>query len=200
MATALRLPFAHLNLRWNPFGEPGPADWAALAVAELPELRPRDPVQFLGDCGRGKTTHLRALRARHPGAFYDRLEEGQDRCQTIPTDGVFLLDEAQWLRPALLRRLVASEVALALGTHDDLTDSVGHPLRTVHVGAADVGRLRAIVERRIEWARRGPGDVPVIPDHVLAQLTAAHGSNLRATLWTLYDAVQRMEAPGHVEV
>ena len=60
------LAFAHLNLRRNPFGEPLRAERGELAVADRSMLeewverlqRPGFAVQFLGGCGRGKTTHL----------------------------------------------------------------------------------------------------------------------------------------------
>jgi hypothetical protein len=199
MASALRLPFAHLNLRHNPFGEPSPAEWSRLAVVELPELRPNDPVQFIGESGRGKTTHLRALQLRYPATAYERLHEGLDRCR-IPEGGVFLLDEAQWLQPRLLRRIVDGPAIVAFGTHEDLSRGAGRPLRTVHVDVVDLRRLREIVDRRIEWARRGGGAVPVVSDDVLASLTVRHGTNVRAIVGALYGAVQKMEEPGNVEV
>ena len=198
---ALRLPFAHLNLRLNPFGEPPLSERPSLAVVDLPELRPGDPVQLIGDSGRGKTTHLLALLARHPGAVYERLHEGRDRCRGPAfSSGVFLLDEAQRLRPSLLRSVLAPNLAVALGTHEDLAPAAGRPLRTVRVDAVDVGRLRAIVDRRLEWARRGPGPIPVVTDAVLEALAARHGSDVRAIEGVLYDAVQGMEEPGHVQV
>jgi hypothetical protein len=199
MGSALRLPFAHLNLRHNPFGEPSESAWAALAVVDVPELRPGDPVQFIGDCGHGKTTHLRALQRRHPEAAFARLYEEMARC-AIPKRGVFLLDEAQWLGPRLLRRLVDSGLSIAFGTHDDLTPAARRPLRTVRVDVVDKSHLKEIVARRIEWARRAPGPVPVVRDEVLETLMARHGRNVRAMIGCLYEAVQRMEEPGHVEV
>jgi len=199
---ALALPFAHLNLRLNPFGEPPVAARASLAIVDLPELRAGDPVQLIGESGRGKTTHLLALRARHPDAAYERLHEGEHRLRTAPpAAGVFLLDEAQRLRPADLRRLGArAGLVLAFGTHDDLSPIVGRPLRTVRVDVVGAARLRAIVDRRIEWARRAPGPVPRISDSALATLVARYGTDVRAIEGALYDAVQRMEEPGDVEV
>jgi hypothetical protein len=203
VAPALRLPFAHLNLRFNPFGEPSREERARLAVVDLPELRPGDPVQLIGDSGRGKTTHLLALRARHEGALYRKLHDGEDlgRAPEWPRAGsIFLLDEAQRLAPRALRGLLRLPLTLALGTHHDLSPAADRALRTVRVDAIDVARLRAIVARRIEWARRAPGPVPVVDDGVLAALIARHGSDIRAVEGTLYEAVQRMEEPGHVEV
>jgi hypothetical protein len=199
MASSLRLPFAHLNLRFNPFGEPTFSDWAELALVDLPELRPGDPVQFIGESGRGKTTHLLALQRQHPGTVYQRLHEGIDRC-SLPSSGLFLLDEAQWLRPRLLRGLVNGPTAVAFGTHDDLSPAAGRPLRTVRVDVIDAARLRAIIDRRIEWARRGSGRVPAVRDDTLCALIERHGSDVRAIIGNLYAAFQRMEEPGDVEV
>ena len=198
----LQLPFAHLNLRFNPFGELPPDARARLAVVTLPELRPRDPVQLIGDSGRGKTTHLLALRARHPEAVYERLHDDQDLCapHVFPGTGTYLLDEAQRLTPRDLRRLADLPLAIALGTHHDLSHAAGRRLRTVRVDAVDRDTLRAIVERRIEWARRGPGALPVVTDDALDALLSRHGSDVRAMEGTLYEAVQKMEAVGHVQV
>lgn len=195
------LPFAHLNLRFNPFGEAEPDERAALAVVDLPELGPGDAVQFVGDCGRGKTTHLLALRARWPGAVYERLDEGQDRCRgRVPATGLFLLDEAQRLRPSLLRELLARAAPVALGTHVDLRAAAGRSLTTVRLNDLSLARLRAVLERRIAWARRGGGTVPALPERTLLALRARHGDDLRAIEATLYDALQNMKEPGDVEV
>jgi len=195
------LAFAPLNLRWNPFEEPPWEDRAALAVADLPELRPGDPVQIVGGRGRGKTTLLLALAARHPGAVYGRVEEGEDRYRgETPDRGTLLLDEADRLRPRLLRRLLDRPLRLALGTHGDLSAAAGRPLRTVRAGVADPGRLEEILRRRIEWARRGPGPVPRIPPEAVRRLIARFGDDLRAIEGFLYDVFQELKGPGDVQV
>lgn len=195
------LPFESLNLRWNPFGEPAPEDRAALAVADLPELRPGDPVQIVGERGRGKTTLLLALAARHAGAVYARVEEGEDRFRgRVPDGGTLLLDEADRLRPRLLRRLVGRPLRMALGTHGDLSGAAGRPLRTARAGVADPGRLGEILRRRIEWARRGPGPVPRIPPELVRRLIDRFGDNLRAMEGFLYDVFQDLKGPGDVQV
>jgi hypothetical protein len=89
---------------------------------------------------------------------------------------------------------------VAFGTHEDLERAAGRPMRTVRVDVVDARRVRAIVDRRIEWARRAPGAVPTVSDLAIETLIARHGSNVRAIIGSLYEAVQRMEEPGHVEV
>jgi hypothetical protein len=193
-AAAALLPFARLHLRWNPFGAAPPEDLGRLAVAELPELRPGDAVQFIGEAGRGKTTHLLALRARYPDAVYERIPPGASRHRS------FLLDEAQRLRPRLLRRLLREISTVALGTHIDLSRIGRRPLATVRVGGLTPERLAAIVERRIEWARRGPGALPRVPAAAIDALIARFGDDLRAIEARLYEAFQVMEEPGDVQV
>lgn len=196
------LPFAHLNLRFNPFGEPAPEERGALAIVDLPALGPGEVVQFLGESGHGKTTHLLALRARDPRAVYEKLEEGDDRWRSRPGETVpFLLDEAQRIRGSWRRRLFTQTRTLALGTHEDLSAYSDRPVRTVRlVGLTTPPRLRAIVDRRIEWARRGPGPVPVVPDPTLHVLMERHGGDVRAIFGLLYDSLQKQKEPGHVQV
>jgi len=195
------IPFAHLNLRFNPFGEAGLDERPSLAVVDVPSLVPGDVVQFVGDCGRGKTTHLLALWAQYPGAVYERLDEGQDSCRgPVPASGLLLLDEAQRLRPALLRRLLRREGPVALGTHVDLSAAARRPIPTILLRGLDVPKLRRIVERRIGWARRGAGPVPEVPETALRALIQRHGDDVRAIEGTLYDAIQSMKEPGPVEV
>lgn len=195
----LALPFAHLNLRWNPFGEPAREERAALAVVDLPELRPGDVVQFVGPCGRGKSTHLLALAARHPGARLERVPLGCDRFEG-PVTEPFLLDEADRVRPGLLRRLLETAPTLAIGAHEDLSGLSSRPLRTIRVGGLTAAKLRAVVDRRIEWARRGPGPVPRVSDASLARLIDRHGDHLRGIENHLYDRLQTMEGPDDVQV
>ena len=83
-ASRPRLPFAHLNLRRNPFGEVAREERPALVVADLEPLLaeiadPGRAVQIIGDSGRGKTSLLLALGARLPDACYVRVDPGSKR-------------------------------------------------------------------------------------------------------------------------
>jgi hypothetical protein len=158
-------------------------------------------VQFIGDSGRGKTTHLLALASRHEDAVYEKLEEGQDRWRAAPSlDAPFLLDEAQRARPEHLRALLASGRTLALGTHDDLSGLAPCPIRTVRVGGVGAQKLVAIVARRIDWARRGPGPVPSVSRSALTALQARHGDDVRGIIGELYDVFQTLREVGPVTV
>jgi len=99
-ATTRQLPFAHLNLRRNPFGEFSAEDWTRLADVDLEEFdgllaEAGSVVQFVGEKGYGKTTHLLAIGARFPGSGYVHIPEGE-RAE-VPGGNPLLIDEAQRL-------------------------------------------------------------------------------------------------------
>ena len=57
--------YAHLNLRWNPFGEATPEERADLALVDYPAfesfLKPGVALELRADHGRGKSTTLWGL-------------------------------------------------------------------------------------------------------------------------------------------
>lgn len=196
---ALTLPYAHLNLRFNPFREATREERAALAVVDVGDLvpwlsAPRRVVQFVAPHGHGKSTHLIALHARFPGAPFIKLHEG-DRVE-IPAAPLVFIDEIELIRDR--RALWRRPASFAFGSHRDLgAELAGLEVRTIPPGAP---RLREIVERRLEWARRGPGRIPTVPDRTLAALSARHGGDVRAIEAELYDVIQRMPEAGDAEV
>jgi hypothetical protein len=204
--TTLTIPFAHLNLRRNPFGERTPEERAALAVVdtgpwEARLAEPRGVVQFVGESGRGKTTRMLALRRRFPAAPFLRIFE--EASFNLPVAPMLFVDEVQYLPRRHLRALFAGPAVLVLGSHVDFTAELraaGRPVETVHLRGLSEDLLAAIVTARIEDARRSPGPVPVVGSATLRALIAAHGDDVRAIENRLYDAVQEMEAPGHVQV
>jgi hypothetical protein len=205
MECVIGLPFANLNLRRNPFGEPPDEERAGLAVVDpglLDRLarslsEPGFAVQFMGDCGRGKSTHLHALRARFPDAPYVYFAEGE-RPQPIPRAPVLFLDETQRLPWRTRHQLFRRGVALALGTHRDHSRELvraGCRVETVRLTGFPTPTLRRIIERRIEWARRGPGPVPALGPGSVARLHDRFDGDLRAIEDHLYDVFQTLSAP-----
>lgn len=203
----LTLPFAHLNLRRNPFGELTEDEWARLAVLELTSLEraldaPRAAVQLVGDSGRGKTTHLLALSHRAPGAQRVRVEPGTRRLDA--SGDPLLVDEAQFLSRRGRRRLFAGPDRLVLGTHVDLASELRaagrSPVTRRLDDGPDAATLAALVERRIEAARRGPGPLPRVRGEALGRLRAEHGSNVRALIGRLYEVFQQMKEIGDAQV
>ena len=208
----LTLPFVHLNLRWNPFGEPSQDDRPALAVVDPATLErwrlrlatERFALQFLGDAGHGKSTHLHALRVAFPAAPFTYVPEDEPaRLPPIARGVPYVVDEVQrlgrWRRVRIFRRAEA----LVLGSHEDLTAElarVGFAVETVRLAGPDRATLGRILRARVEWARRGPGPVPTFPDPTLDALRARFGGDVRAMEAWLYDRLQDMREIGDVEV
>ena len=201
------LPFGHLNLSRNPFGELTREERVAAAVVDVEELRSwvddRHALQFIGDCGHGKTTHLLALLSMFSEAKYVYLPE-DTRCPTIPDGSPLFIDEAQrlplWRRFLVFRR----NVPLVIGTHRDLSRPLrraGYRVRTIDVAhGLTTTRLTSILNRRIELARIGPAIVPRIDDVVSGKLLARFGPNVRAMEHFLYERVQACSGDPRGEV
>ena len=195
------LPFGHLNLRANPFGELEPQDRAAVALVETGPFvdrltRPGRAVQFMGDPGRGKTTHLLAVMAHFPEAAYVHIPEG--RRPRIPRGSPLFIDEIQRLsrcrRGWACRRANRRGVPLAIGTHLDVSAELaraGYDVETVVASdELDATRLRAMLNRRIEWVRRDAGPVPQISAGTADAMIARYGDNVRAIEGHLYELFQ----------
>ncbi len=205
--SALRLPFEHLNLRHNPFGELTLEERGRLCVGELEPLvaalsAPPFVLQVIGECGRGKTSLLVGLRRAFPDAPYVHLPE-EGRLPRIPEAPVLFVDETQLLSLWARRRLFRRGGALALGTHCDHSAELrraGVPFRTVGVGGVDAEHMERIVRARIEAARRGEGPVPTLPPPQIAALVERFGDDLRAVEHHLYRIFQRLEEVDDVEV
>jgi hypothetical protein len=188
----LGLAYGHLNLRRNPFGELPLAERAPLAVVDLEShLEPHllalgaggFALQFLGDKGTGKTSHLLAIGLRFPGAPYIHIPEGE-RPRTFPPGEPLFLDEAQRVPSRARREIFRTRRSLVLGTHRDFRGELeGAGLRVVTIIPAAIqsaGRLATIFDRRIESARRGPGPLPGVSHATIDRLRVQHGPNVRA--------------------
>lgn len=193
------LPFAHLNLRCNPFGELSISEWTAQADVDLSPIlgaldQPRSAVQLIGDKGFGKTTHLLALRARCESAGYVHIPEGERR--GLPTGSPVLIDEAQRLTMLQRWQLFRSSVPLVLGTHHDFQNALlrsGRHVLTIHVETqVNSDRLHRILNARIAAARRHPGAIPTVSRSTVDQLMAQFGPNIRQIVHELYARIQRL--------
>lgn len=204
-----RLPFAHLNLRRNPFGELPAEVRAELAVVDpallayLPRLaRPGFVLQIRGERGHGKTTCLLALRRHVPAAPYLHLAEGAP-APDLPAVPLLLLDEAQRLPSRRQARLFDSARSFVLSTHADHGAGLaraGLSHATLWLESLTPARLQSIVARRIEWARRAAGPVPVVGPVACATLVARHGADVRAALGELYGVFQQLSEVGDVRL
>lgn len=200
------LPFAQWNLRYNPFGELTATERAQVAVFDpQPYLemlnKGRMAVQFIGDCGRGKTTRLLTIRHRLGSmAAYIYLPPGaavtprwwQRLCEL--RGEVLVIDEAQRIAWPLRKPIFRRGLPLVLGTHRDLSrplQRVGYEVVTVTVGPGnDAEHLRQVVNARLTAARLVPGDVPQLTVAEALQLSRRFGDDLRAVERFLYHQVQ----------
>ena len=193
------LPFAHLNLRRNPFGEFSAEEWTALADVEVEEFdeflrEPGSVVQFLGEKGFGKTTHLLAIRERFPGAAYVHIPEGE-RAE-VPDGNPQMIDEAQRLTRWQQHRVFRSDIPLVLGTHRDFGRQLARAGRRVRTVAVDdrmnPTRLTRILNSRIEWVRRDEGPVPSVRHETAARMLETFGPDVRRIHRELYMTFQDM--------
>lgn len=194
------LPFAHLNLRFNPFGEVGLADRGELAVVDVELLvdrlrQPNFAVQFIGERGCGKTTHMLTLLRHYPDAAYIHIGEGER--PELPQSDPLFVDEMQRV-PFLRRwRTFRRPAALVLGTHRDFQfelKAAGREVVTVRpADALDCQRLLRILNRRITWARRAVGPVPRVTVDRAQELLAHYGADVRAIETALYDYFQELD-------
>jgi hypothetical protein len=193
-------PWQHLNLRRNPFGEPPEDCLPELVVADVDTMvewleRPRHALQLIGECGRGKSARLHAIRSRMQ-ALYVYLAEGAP-IPSLPQSGRLLLDEGQRLPRRRRRALFARLESVAVATHEDLTgelEAAGWQVLAIEVGGVDGRLFEKILERRLEWARFGPGPLPKLPADQQADLLRRHGDDLRSALDELYEIYQRRVA------
>ena len=198
---SVSLPFAHLNLRRNPFGEFSTDELAALAQVEITRYvsllsNPKYVVQFVGEKGYGKTTHLLAIASRFASAAYVHIAEGQRAA--IPSGWPLLIDEAQRLTWWQQIRVFRGRTPLVLGTHYDFSDALRRAGRSVETIAVERElsdqRLCEILNARIRWVRRQEGQIPSIRLETARRLREQFGPNVRRVQQELYLKFQEMSA------
>lgn len=194
------------NLIRNPFGELTRQERAQLAVVDLSPIldhltedgndqwRARTAYQVMGECGRGKTTHMLALGARFIDSAYVYLAEDEP-CPAIPMGSPLLIDEAQRLPRAVLRMLCRNGVTLILGTHRDLSRTLrrsGYQVATQRIGLTlSATKLANLLNRRIDASRRDPKlPAPQLSVEIAERLIRRFGTDIRGIESYLYDVVQ----------
>ena len=202
------LPYRHLNLCRNPFGVPHERDRPELAIADVchwaDQLQTkRVAIQLIGDHGRGKSSHLFALKKEletrtNTHVPYIRLRD----THRIPAAPIVLLDEGAHLpiRPWWRLRHIRS---LAISTHRNMRPllmAFGFNVTTIQIQQRDPQRLHEIFSRRIEWARAGMGPIPVLQPQTVHQLQAKYGDDIRTMEDALYNSIEHMSEVGHVRL
>jgi hypothetical protein len=196
----IRLAYAHLNLRWNPFGEIDPEDVAHLAIVQVEQFVSRLQIpgfalQYLGDQGHGKTTHLLALHKYFPEAPYIHFQEKAPNPE-IPPAPLLFLDETQRLPISLRKHLFSREASFVIGTHVDHSSEykkAGLDYKSIHLKGMTIDQLEMIIHRRIEWARRDHGPVPTVSRAEIDRLITLYDDDLLAILTSLYEEIQSLE-------
>lgn len=203
----LKLPFEHLNLTRNPFGEMEPVERAQLACVDLETMKsqlekPSAAIQLIGDCGRGKSTHLLALRFGISVGTYLYCEEDVRTRLPALAGPVVIVDEAQRLSRTDRSKLFRSPFPIAIGTHTDYTQPLersGRNVMQIEVARlVTVDHLLKVFNARIEHVRRAEGSVPRVTRETAARLADQHGTNVRQMESDLYDVFQSMSEPIHV--
>lgn len=196
------MPFSHLNLRRNPFGELTAAERTALAVVDCGEaLRhlslPRSVVQVIGEKGFGKTTHLLALATHFANNAYVHISEGQR--VAIPELGEpVLIDEAQRMTLLQRRQTFLSNRRLILGTHTDFERALrraNRPTLTIPANQfTNEIRVHTLLNARIESARRDDGPIPSITISTASKLFGQFKSDIRSIEHAMYDTFQQLRS------
>ena len=197
------------NLVRNPFGELTREERVQLAVvdlapvlAQLTERRsdgtsrwlPRTAFQFMGECGRGKTTHMLAIADQFEDSAYVYLAEDAP-CPAIPTGTPLLIDEAQRLPRRVLKQITQTASTLILATHRDLTKPLrraGYEVATQRIGLTlSAEKLAVVLNQRIQASRRDSlKPTPVLSIDVAQELIRRFGTDIRGIESYLYDIVQ----------
>jgi hypothetical protein len=206
----LGLPFAHLNLRLNPFGAVTPAESAKLAIVniDLQQFisrlqKPGFAIQFMGPSGRGKTTHLFALYDHFSGYPYIYVPADAP-IPEIPDTPVQFVDEMQRIGRKQRKIILGRPASFVIGSHKNHRREfikAGLDYEVVRLQGLSVDRLMKIVERRIERARRSlDKPVPFVGEDSAANLIATYGDDLWAIENHLYDVFQELQEVGEVVV
>lgn len=198
------LLYAHFNLRWNPFRGMEDNEWLQVVHIELSPLlkmlgQPGVAIQFIGDQGRGKSTHMRALHQHHPGSpfvyLHDRLQDPKP-LPKIPNDQTCFIDESQRMTRWSRWRHFRNHRNLILGTHEDhtaLLERRGFYVHTVNVHQKDPHVIKLILKRRVCYARRSNQALPIMTDSYLNDLISTYGDDIRSMETLLYDDYMDVE-------
>ncbi len=171
-------PYRAAGLERNPFvvdvGAVAPELWLDRGFSDA-EVRPRTLVQFLGDKGAGKTSHLRHWQTQL-GGDYQHVAPGPARFRIPPLSSpVVYWDEADRIPPAVivfcLRIMATKEGMVVAGTHRDLARLArwaGLDVTSVRLNTVGGDEVRRWAELRISavatderLAREVLGTVPV---------------------------------------
>ena len=202
----MKLPFSHIYLRFNPFGELDQQQRVEVAVVDVSKYKymlneDGNAIQFLADHGRGKTTHLLYLYQYYSGAEFTQLYPGDkpDMSQRL----MRFVDSVENMSKHERMTMYKNTPSLACTTHTDLTKELtaaGYKVLNIIVSLNDTEKIRQVFNRRIEFSRRCKGDIPVINEHIVESLIKQFGDDIRAMEHCLYNKFQNMEKIENVKM
>jgi len=156
-------------------------------------VKPRHAVQWIGKCGRGKTSQLLGWSARIPTSEYVYLPE-DGPCPAIPSGEPLIIDEAQRLPRRIRRDIFSSGLPLVLATHRNLSMALrryGYEVCTVQLGrSTSAPHVQTLMNTRLEYCRKSFGPLPQLSLEDACWLIRRFGSDIRAMENHLYDQVQ----------
>lgn len=201
-----QLPFAHLNLRFNPFGELTREQRAVTAIVELDDIpehfsKRRIAIQFTGEHGRGKSTHLIALHKQFKHSPYTQIHIGDK--PTFSNDDIQFIDSIEMLPAARRKKIYRSTNILAITTHNDLTNELhtaGFEVISKRITVDNAQHIKQIFDKRIELARRNTGSLPGIDIKTVRTLITKFNDDIRAMEHHLYEIFQQLQEIGNVKV
>lgn len=199
---------SYLNLRFNPFGSLTAEERGELAVIafDLDPLvrrlkRPGFAVLFLGHSGRGKSTHLFALRSHFPQAPYIYVADGEPT-PPFPDAPLLFIDEMQRVPRRRRRELLTQQASFVIGSHRNHRrelEKAGLAYEVVKLKRVSVERAQIIFRKRIEFARRSPDrPLPSVSRKTIRRLLIKHRGDLWAVEDDLYDQMQALEVPAEL--
>ena len=197
---ASALAYSHLNLKINPFGELNREQRARVAVVDIEGLRdalmePGTAIQFEGNHGHGKSTHLLALHALLPQYPYTQIHT--DDKPRFTREDVQFVDSIEHLSRWKRRRLYRRSGSISFTSHSDLSvelEEAGYNVISRHIAQRCPARLTELLNRRIRFARRDKNvPVPLIREATATQLISRFGTDIRAMENHLYEVFQDLK-------
>ncbi|VAW67624.1 hypothetical protein MNBD_GAMMA08-3034 [hydrothermal vent metagenome] len=202
----MKLPFIHLNLRFNPFGELTLEQRKEVAIVDTHSLKKSlnkksVAIQLLADHGRGKTTYLFSLHKEYSSAPYIKIQVG-DKPRFSPC-AIRFVDSVENMTKKSRIDLYKKSDSLAFTTHADLSKELikhGFTVITKKISTADESTLMKIFSRRIRYAQRSEGEVPRINLQAIKKLQRIYKDDVRAMESHLYEKIQKLKGIENVEV
>lgn len=191
-------PYRRYGWFRNPFGELTQGERAQLAVIDWDDWietigHSRTVIQFIGDCGRGKTTRMLAIANRFADSVYVYLPE-DGTIPVIAHGSPLLIDEAQRLPGSIRRSILSTGISLVLATHRDLTRPLrrfGYSVKTYRIGDQnDAALVHKILSARIESSTFDHTLSPKLSAADSDRLWQRFGSDIRGLEQFLYTRIQ----------